>query len=284
MWIATLTSPDILERLRRRVMTIVQHVKEGKISAEHMLNSPPLMDNDVLNTVKLQFDTEETEGDSPISVTAILSRSTYTVMRVLRDFGEDILRLFLRWSYMSAEKGLPVIDLGGWRLLCSDLGVFSLDLDLEEPEGALLGLEDVTSIFQDAVASFRGVERQQRHNESAFSPIHSEHERTLSSHSSNASSTIPLAAVNMQMVFPAFLTAMFVLADFLYPEPGAVVVPIEDYRPLRLSPSREPPALMKQRTRNRKSVCRPQRSRRRRRKSRRCTLLERRWSNYCPPM
>ncbi|GET86640.1 hypothetical protein, conserved [Leishmania tarentolae] len=47
---------------------------------------------------------------------------------------EDLLSLFVLRATLSAHLALPVLDLGSWRMLCSDLGIITLALpDSEEP-------------------------------------------------------------------------------------------------------------------------------------------------------
>lgn len=50
---------------------------------------------------------------------------------------EDLLALFTQRASMSAQLALPVLDLGGWRLLCRDLGLIDLSTfdDNEDGEG-----------------------------------------------------------------------------------------------------------------------------------------------------
>ncbi|CAG9570153.1 conserved hypothetical protein [Leishmania major strain Friedlin] len=49
---------------------------------------------------------------------------------------EDLLSLFVQRATLSAHLALPVLDLGSWRMLCSDLGVISLASPDSEDAGA----------------------------------------------------------------------------------------------------------------------------------------------------
>ncbi|CBZ24486.1 conserved hypothetical protein [Leishmania mexicana MHOM/GT/2001/U1103] len=49
---------------------------------------------------------------------------------------EDLLSLFVQRATLSAHLALPVLDLGSWRLLCSDLGVISMASPDSEGAGA----------------------------------------------------------------------------------------------------------------------------------------------------
>lgn len=69
-------------------------------------------------------------------------------------FQEDMLTVFLQRAALSPLLGLPVLDLGGWRLLCSDLRLISMaspEDDADQNYTPLLDMEVVTRIFQDAI-------------------------------------------------------------------------------------------------------------------------------------
>lgn len=89
--------------------------------------------------------------DSPPPEPQLLAWEKSRLMQSLHTFSEDLLSLFLTHSVLSAELALPTLSLSGWRLLCADMGVVSLQLG--EESNAPLELEHVTITFSEAVAS-----------------------------------------------------------------------------------------------------------------------------------
>ncbi|KAK7200689.1 hypothetical protein NESM_000126100 [Novymonas esmeraldas] len=169
---------------------------------------------------------------------------------------EDLLSLFTQRANLSAQLALPVLDLGGWRMLFSDLGLISMaspdreSFTMQEaltlrqresstqpqvprqprPQLQAVDMEVATELFQRgvmAVALARGevdpavLQPTRAVNEAAASPpegfVGADGDRVQQRPSRQPAAPQPLPAIQMDMTFTSFIVALVLLAHRLYP-------------------------------------------------------------------
>ena len=180
---------------------------------------------------------------------------------------EDLLSLFTQRATLSPQLALPVLDLGGWRLLCNDMALIDMSVPEEGGDEAAQGgadprlspqerrppfpsaapprmrqravdMEVVTTVFQRAVMT---VARQRDEVDPAVFDA-SPHRSLLQSlgspplHDMNGevgkdtvTSRVTVPDIQMDMTYAAFILALALLANEIFPgaySPSLVTVPL----------------------------------------------------------
>eukprot|EP00796_Vickermania_ingenoplastis_P004870 gene4870-3491_t len=252
-WNVPLHCRCFLRVYAKRASTLRAMVRSGKLTMEEVLaenphnvvaqqvNSPPVdsamfstSEADDKNLIDLEASPGAAGSGSPLGspqlvhtpfvlhTSVAITREAQELLHAIHLTSSDLLTLFLRRSTLSAELALPTLSLGGWRLLCTDLKL--LASVPEEEENAVLDMDVASTIFYEAVMALNEVATSNpaeppgraRANTFTGSAL-PQGERRTSLGQQVISSWTAIPKVSDDMTFAAFLIAMSLVANEMFP-------------------------------------------------------------------